>query len=154
MIVTDIVNIIESAAPLEWQEAWDNSGLQVGSRNASVERVLLTVDVTESVVSEAIEKDCQLIISHHPLLFQGLKQITDATPEARIVRRAIEHKIAIYSTHTSMDSALHGVSGRMAEKTGIKDYRILVPNKQYGPEVGLGVIGELPDAMEASDEKA
>ena len=68
MILQDIINIIESVAPLSYQEAWDNSGLQVGDRNAEIHAALLTVDVTESVVDEAIEKHCDLIISHHPLL--------------------------------------------------------------------------------------
>ena len=144
MILQDIINIIESVAPLSYQEDWDNSGLQVGDRNAEVNAALLTVDVTESVVDEAISLGCDLIVSHHPLLFRGLKQITGATPQERCVLKAIQHNIAIYSAHTSMDSWLHGVSGRMAEKLGIKSYRILSENQD---NVGLGVIGMLPEPM-------
>ena len=81
MILQDIINIIESVAPLSYQESWDNSGLQVGDRNAEVNAALLTVDVTESVVNEAIDKHCDLIISHHPLLFHGLKHLTGSTPQ-------------------------------------------------------------------------
>ena len=146
MILQDIINIIESVAPLSFQEDWDNSGLQVGNRNAEIKAALLTVDVTESVVSEAISLGCDLIISHHPLLFRGLKQLTSSTPQERCVEKAIRHNIAIYSAHTSMDSYLHGVSGRMAEKLGIVDYRILIPSAAAN-EAGLGVIGTLPMAM-------
>ena len=150
MILQDIINIIESVAPLSYQETWDNSGLQVGDRNAEVKKALLTVDVTESVVDEAISLGYDLIVSHHPLLFRGLKQLTGSTPQERCVEKAIRHGIAIYSAHTSMDSYLHGVSGRMAEKLGIANYRVLIPSAQ-DTKVGLGVIGEL---MEAVDNEA
>ena len=142
MILQDIINIIESVAPLSYQESWDNSGLQVGDRNAEINAALLTVDVTESVVNEAIALGCELIISHHPLIFRGLKHLIGATEQERCVVKAIKHNIAIYSSHTSMDSWLHGVSGKMAEKIGLKDYRILVPSTTIN-EAGLGVIGEL-----------
>ena len=147
MILQDIINIIESVAPLSYQEDWDNSGLQVGNRNAEIKAALLTVDVTESVVNEAILLGCDLIVSHHPLLFRGLKHLTGSTPQERCVEKAIRHNIAIYSAHTSMDSYLHGVSGRMAEKLGIADYRILIPSTNDAA-VGLGVIGELPETID------
>jgi dinuclear metal center YbgI/SA1388 family protein len=147
LILQDIINIIESVAPLSYQEVWDNSGLQVGDRNAEVKEALLTVDVTESVVNEAISLGCDLIVSHHPLLFRGLKQLTGSTPQERCVEKAIRHGIAIYSAHTSMDSYLHGVSGRMAEKLCIRDYRVLVPSAN-DTKVGLGVIGEMDEALD------
>ena len=144
MILQDIINIIESVAPLSYQEDWDNSGLQVGDRNAEVNAALLTVDVTESVVDEAITLGCDLIVSHHPLLFRGLKQITGSTSQERCVLKAIQHGIAIYSAHTSMDCWLHGVSGKIADKLGVQNYRILVESQE---NVGLGVIGQLPEPM-------
>ena len=150
MILQDIINIIESVAPLSYQEAWDNSGLQVGDRNAEIHAALLTVDVTESIVDEAIEKHCDFIISHHPLLFRGLKQLTGSTPQERCVEKAIRNGIAIYSSHTSMDAYVHGVSGRIAEKLGITDYKILCPSSQ-DEQVGLGVIGEMPTPMKSED---
>ncbi len=149
LILNELINTIESVAPRKWQEAWDNSGLQVGDRDADIKAALLTTDVTESVVDEAIEMHCDLIVSHHPLLFHGLKAITGETAAARIVEKAILHHIAIYSAHTTMDSYLHGVSGRMAEKTGIKDYRILIADSQN--EHGLGVIGKLPEPILFTD---
>lgn len=136
MLLQHVIDIIESVAPLSYQEDWDNSGLQVGKTSANVEAALLTIDVTESVVDEAVSRGCNLIISHHPLLFKGIKSVCGRTPTERIVEKAIRHDIAIYSSHTSMDSYLHGVSGRMAEKIGITDYRLLV-----GTDHGLGVIG-------------
>ena len=146
MVLCELLNIIESVAPRGWQEEWDNSGLQVGNRNAEITAALLTTDITEAVVSEAISLGCDLIISHHPLLFHGLKQVCGQTPQARCVEMAIKHNIAIYSAHTSMDSALHGVSGRMAEVIGMQQYRILV-SAADDVSHGLGVIGELPQPM-------
>ena len=150
MILQDIINIIESVAPLSYQEAWDNSGLQVGDRNAEIHAALLTVDVTESVVDEAISLGCDLIISHHPLIFKGLKHLTGGTPQERCVEKAIRNNIAIYSSHTSMDAYLHGVSGKIAEKIGVSDYRILIPSNTDS-RVGLGVIGKLTSPMKWAD---
>lgn len=135
---------------MSYQEDWDNSGLQVGERNASVHAALLTIDVTESVVREAVEKHCDLIVSHHPILFHGLRHITGATPQECCVALAIRHGIAIYASHTPMDACLHGVSGRMAERIGLSAYRVLVPKESH-PAVGLGVIGELPAPMPFRD---
>ena len=149
MILQDIINIIESVAPLSYQATWDNSGLQVGDRNADIHAALLTVDVTESVVDEAIEKHCDLIISHHPLIFRGLKQITGSTTQERCIEKAIRHNIAIYSSHTSMDVYLHGVSGKIADKLDIINYHILCPTTD--DNVGLGVIGELKTPMKSDD---
>lgn len=141
MILQSILDIIESVAPLGQQEEWDNSGLQVGDTGAEIKAALLTTDVTEAVVCEAIDLGCSLIISHHPLIFHGLKHLTGSTPQERCAEMCIRHDIAVYSSHTAMDKVLRGVSGRMAEKIGIKDYRILVPDTE---NVGLGVIGKLP----------
>lgn len=142
----EILNIIESVVPLGWQEEWDNSGLQVGNRKAEIKAVLLTVDVTESVVAEAIDLGCNLIISHHPLIFKGIKHLTGDTPQERCILTAIQHGIAIYSAHTSVDNYLHGVSGMLAQKVGLLSYRPLSAHAQY-PQQGLGVIGDLPEAI-------
>ena len=123
--------------------------MQVGDTGRDIESVLLTTDITEAVVGEAIERGCQLIISHHPLLFHGLKQVCGQTSQARVVELAIRHNIAIYSAHTSLDSVVGGVNTRLADKLGIVDYRILVPGAEVkGLEVrGLGVIGRLKEPM-------
>ena len=146
MLLKQVIDIIESAAPRSQQEAWDNSGLQVGDLSREIHSVLLSVDVSEAVVAEAIKEGCDMILSHHPLLFHGLKQLVGSTPQERCVAEAIRHDIAIYSAHTSMDKVLRGVSGRMAEKLGLQDIRILVPD-EGDSNVGLGVIGTLPTAL-------
>ena len=146
MLLREIINSIESVAPRSAQEKWDNSGMQVGDTGRDIQSVLLTTDVTSEVVGEAIEHGCQLIISHHPLLFRPLKQVCGQTPQARIVEQAIKHDIAIYSAHTSLDSVSGGINTRLADILGIKDYRILVPSSE-GSDTGLGVIGRLDEPM-------
>ena len=143
--LNELVYSIESVAPRSAQCDWDNSGMQVGDTERDIQSVLLTTDVTPAVVDEAIMLGCQLIVSHHPLLYHGLKQVCGQTPQARVVERAIRHNIAIYSAHTSLDSVLNGISGRLAEKLGVRDYRLLVPNEDG--KTGLGVIGKLTEPM-------
>ena len=131
--------------------------MQVGDTGREVSSVLLTTDITEDVVNEAIMLGCQLIISHHPLLFHGLKQVCGQTPQARIVALAIKHDIAIYSAHTSLDSVVGGINTRLADKLGLTEQKILVPQPQTTsndlkqPQTGLGVIGQLPQAMPYTD---
>ena len=136
MLLREIINSIESVAPRSAQEKWDNSGMQVGDTGRDIQSVLLTTDITEDVVNEAVLNGCQLIISHHPLLFHGLKQVCGQTPQARIVEMAIKNNIAIYSAHTNLDSVEGGINTRLAERLGINDYRLLT-------ESGLGAIGKL-----------
>ena len=109
--------------------------MQVGDPGTDIRTVLLTTDITETVVDEAIMLGCNLIISHHPLLFHGLKQVCGQTPQARVVEQAIKHNIAIYSAHTNLDSVAGGINTTLADKLGITDYRFLT-------ESGLGVIGQ------------
>ena len=118
--------------------------MQVGDTERDITSVLLTTDITETVVSEAITRDCQLIISHHPLLFHGLKQVCGQTPQARIVEMAIKNNIAIYSAHTNLDSVEGGINTRLAEKLGLTDIRLLT-------ESGLGAIGQLTKPMNYLD---
>ena len=122
---------------MSYQESWDNSGLQVGNPSADIRAALLTTDITESVVNEAVSLGCNLIISHHPLLFRGVKHICGSTPQERCIIQAIRHDIAIYSAHTSMDAYIHGVSGRMAEQLGIPAYRILSTNNASTGDAGV-----------------
>ena len=144
MLLNEIIDIIESAAPLPLQESWDNSGLQIGHKDADVTTVLLCTDVTECVMQEAVAVGAQLIISHHPLLFHGLKTISGGTPQQRIAECAIRHGIAVYSSHTAMDVQPGGVSGYMAQLLGIDSYTILSP---AGAETGLGVIGDMEEPL-------
>ena len=146
MLLRAIIDIIESVAPRSVQENWDNSGMQVGDTGREIHSVLLTTDVTPSVVNEAIMLGCQLIVSHHPLLFHGLKQVCGQTPQAQVVELAVKHDVAIYSAHTSLDSVPGGINTRLADILGVSDYRILVPSAQVAG-TGLGVIGSLPEPV-------
>ena len=105
MTVNDILNCITEVAPLSWQEDYDNAGLQVGDLNAPVSKAIIALDVTEALVEEAVAKSCDLIISHHPLIFRGLKHLTPATDVERAVVMAVKHDIAILSMHTNLDNS-------------------------------------------------
>ncbi len=123
--ISEIIQCLNESAPLSLQEAYDNSGLLVGDSEKLVERVLVSLDVTEEVLDEAISKECGLIVSHHPLIFKGLKHITPTGPVERIVLKAIQNDIAIASAHTNLDSVLHGVNGRIADMLGLERISIL-----------------------------
>ena len=127
--VKDVIRALELFAPLPLQESYDNAGLQVGLTEAEVSGALLCLDVTEEVIAEAREMDCDLIVSHHPLLFRGLKRITDSTQVERCVRMALQYNIAIYSAHTNLDNAEDGVNYRIAEKLGLQDVELMMPRR-------------------------
>ena len=149
--IKEVLSALEQFAPLPLQESWDNAGLQVGLTEAEVSGALLCLDVTEKVVDEAVEKGCNLIVSHHPLLFRGLKMVSDQTDVQRTVRKAILHDVAVVSMHTNMDNAQDGVNWKIAEKLGLQNVRFMAP-KQVGNVVcGSGVIGELKEPTAADD---
>ncbi len=127
MLIGEIIAAIESFAPPAYQESWDNTGLQVGSRAVECSGALLCVDVTPAIVDEAISLGCNLIVSHHPLMFKGLKRITGSTPVEVSVMNAIAAGVSIYSCHTAIDNAEGGVSYTMAQKLGVKVQRALSP---------------------------
>lgn len=127
MTVRDITQAIEAFAPPAYQESYDNSGLQVGDLNAEVKGCLLTLDVTEAIVTEAIERGCNLIIAHHPVIFSGLKRLTGGNYVQRVVQMAIKNDINIYAAHTNLDNMRGGVNGKIAEKLGLIKTRILSP---------------------------
>ena len=146
-----MLSALERFAPLPLQESWDNAGLQVGLTETEVSGALLCLDVNEKIVDEAIRKGCNLIVSHHPLLFRGLKTISDLTDVQRTVMKAIQQGIAVISMHTNMDNAKGGVNFRIAEKLGLKDVKFFASKLVDGQEAGSGVIGSLPEAMAADD---
>ena len=146
-LVSDIIACIEKTAPLRYQDEWDNSGLQVGFPEEEVKGILVCLDVTEEIVDEARRKGCNLILSHHPLIFKALKQVSDVTYQQRCVVKALASGIAIYSAHTSLDNARGGVNYMIAAQIGLQNLEWLSP----GPddEYGSGVIGNLPAPEEA-----
>lgn len=151
MKVSDILNCITEVAPIDWQESYDNAGLQVGDENAEAKKALVTLDVTEELVDEAIAKGCDLIVSHHPLIFRGLKQITPYSAIGRAVMKAVKHDIAIISMHTNLDNSYLGVNAILAEKLGLVNLQILQPATSDPQLRGAGMIGEFTEAMSEKD---
>lgn len=125
MIVKDIINAIEQFAPPHYQESYDNSGLQIGDPNMEVTGVLVSLDVTEAILQEAQERNCNMIVAHHPLIFSGLKRLSRRNYTERIVQYAIKHDIAIYAAHTNLDNMRAGVNAKIAEKLGLQNTAIL-----------------------------
>ena len=151
MTVNDILNCITEIAPLKWQEHYDNAGIQVGDLQAETHKALIALDVTEALVDEAISKKCDLIISHHPLIFHGLKRLTSDTYIERIVRKAIKHDITILSMHTNLDNSYLGVSRELAVRLGLTNLHLLQPSSTEPEICGAGMIGELETPMEELD---
>ncbi|MBW7913052.1 MAG: Nif3-like dinuclear metal center hexameric protein [Taibaiella sp.] len=127
MQVQDIIQAIETYAPPAYQEGYDNSGLQVGNRQAEVKAVLIALDVTEAVLDEALQRGANMIVAHHPLLFSGLKQISGRNYIERIVMKAIKNDISIYACHTNLDNVRNGVNAKICEKLGLQHTAILAP---------------------------
>lgn len=130
MKIKDITNYLETIAPLPYQESYDNSGLIVGDKEATVKKVLITLDCTEALVDEAIADKCQLIIAHHPIVFGGLKKLNGKTYVERVVIKAIKNNVAIYAIHTNYDNVITGVNAKICERLGLTDCEILLPKKQ------------------------
>ncbi len=142
--IKEVINALEQFAPLPLQEDFDNAGLQVGLTEAvDVSGALLCLDVTEAVVDEAISLGCNLIVSHHPLIFHKLRRVTDADYVQRSVIKAIKHDITIVSMHTNMDEVLGGVNHKIAQKLGLENLRFFGKTKEeQGIMAGEGVLGE------------
>ena len=151
MKIRQVLDALEQFAPLPLQESWDNAGLQLGLTEADVSGALLCLDVNEKIVDEAIRKGCNLIVSHHPLLFRGLKQISGADYVQRSVIKALKNDVVVISMHTNMDNALGGVNWKIAERLGLQNSRFFAQKTIDGVEAGSGVIGELPSEMAADD---
>ena len=146
MLIREVTDVIERFAPLAWQESYDNAGLIVGRPDDEVHRALLAVDVTDEVMAEAEREGCDMVITHHPIVFHALKRFNSADQVQRCVERAIRGGIALYACHTNLDSAPGGMSWRLAEMLGVGDLRVLQP-AQADEKVGFGVVGELPEPM-------
>jgi len=142
MKIKDVTCVIERFASLGWQESYDNSGLIVGRPDDEVHRALLAVDVTDEVLDEAEREGCDLVVTHHPIVFHPLKRFNSADPTQRCVERAIRCGIALYACHTNLDSAPGGMSWHLARQLGVEELRVLQPS-EAGEGVGFGVVGRL-----------
>lgn len=144
MTAQELIAPIEAFAPTALQESWDNCGFSVGDPEREVKKALVALDCTEEVIDEAVELGCDIVITHHPLIFKGVKSITPNDFTGRIIAKAIKHDIAIYAAHTNMDKAANGVSALMAERLGLTDVEPL-------NEECLGLVGELEKAVSGEE---
>ena len=166
MKVKDIVAAIEEFAPASYQSDFDNTGLQVGSPEQEVHVVLGGFDCTVELVQEAVEKGCDMIVTHHPLIYHPIKKLDPADPTAAAVIAAVKAGVAVYSAHTSADKVPAGVSWTMAEKLGLSGVRTLAPEMpgqaghdaviagSTGNPIGFGVVGDLPAPLPAAEAVA
>ncbi|MFI5158873.1 MAG: Nif3-like dinuclear metal center hexameric protein, partial [Sphingobacteriales bacterium] len=127
MKLSFLTDYLESLAPLAYQEDYDNCGLIVGKPDQEVFQALISLDCTEDVVDDAIANNCQVIISHHPIVFKGLKKFNGKTYVERVVEKAIRNNIALYAIHTNLDNMHTGVNARICETLGLTNTRILAP---------------------------
>jgi len=147
MTVKEITNILEELAPLAQAEDFDNVGLLVGEKTTKVSGVLVTLDTLENVVDEAIAKKCNLIVSFHPIIFGGLKKLIGKNYVERVVIKAIRHNIAIYSMHTALDNAPHGVNAKICAVLGLQNPKILLPKKGMLKKLSTYVPKENAEAL-------
>lgn len=127
MKIANIISVLEELAPSTYQESYDNSGLLVGDANEDIDKLLIALDCTEEVVDEAILKQAGLIVTHHPIIFSGIKRFTGKTYIERVVMKAIQNKIGIYAIHTNLDNVQLGVNKEIAKRIGVENPKILMP---------------------------
>ena len=127
MQIKQITQYIESFAPLAFQESYDNAGLIIGNPEDEVSGALISLDITEEVIDEAISKKLNLVICHHPVIFSGLKKLNGKNYTERCVIKAIKNDIALYAAHTNLDSVIGGVNSKICEKLSLQNCRILAP---------------------------
>lgn len=148
MQIKAFITSLEDWAPIQFQESYDNAGLIVGDPEANCTGVLCSLDCTEAVVEEAIEKGYNLIVSHHPIIFKGIKQFSSDHYVNRTVLKAIQNNIALYAIHTNLDNVIHGVNSTLADRLHLENRKILAPIPglfdSNGQAVGAGLVGELP----------
>ena len=159
MTVREITAALEGFAPLSIQEKWDNSGLCIGSPDQEVHGILLGFDCTPALIDEAVEVGADLVVTHHPLIFGGLKKIAPEDPVGLAVIKAIRAGIAVYAAHTTADKVPSGVSGAMARRLGLEDVSVLEPDGTRfldGTEetVGLGMVGNWPEPLSCEEAVA
>ncbi len=146
ILIKDVVDALEEVFPPHYQEHYDNTGLQVGDVKSACNGVLLCVDVTSEIVAEAVAKGCNLIVTHHPLIFTPIKSVVPDDRVGGVIVSAIKEGVAIYSCHTSADNTpINGVSWRMAEMLGLQNVSTLEPKNEEG--VGSGIVGELRESL-------
>lgn len=147
MRIKELTQYLEEIAPLAYQETYDNSGLIVGHPEDEIQRALIALDCTERVVDEAIEKGCDIIITHHPIVFTGLKKLNGKNYVERVVIKAIRHGIALYAIHTNLDNVFGGVSSRIADKLGLVSHAVIRPKRNLLKKLAVFVPRTHVDAV-------
>lgn len=152
MKIEEIISVLENVFPPQYQEGYDNAGIQILAHSGDINSCLVTLDVTEDVVNEAIRNHCGLILSHHPLIFgKGLMRVAAENYVQRIVALCIKNGISVYSAHTNCDAVLTGTIAVMCKKLQITDYQILQPAPHSDGNHGGGAIGMLPQEIPAQE---
>lgn len=128
--IKEILTELERLAPLPYQEDYDNAGLLVGSPDTAVTGILFSLDITEDIVAEAVRRQCNLIVAHHPIIFKGLKKLNGRNYVERTIIKAIKNDVALYATHTNLDHVTGGVNWQIAKRLGLRNIKILAPKKQ------------------------
>ena len=129
MKISEIIQFLETIAPPRLQESYDNAGLLVGDKEKTCAGILIALDVTEEIIEEAVQKNCNLIVAHHPVIFRGIKKLTGNNFVGRTVILAIKKDVAIYAIHTNLDNVLHGVNKKIAEKLNLQNCKVLLPKE-------------------------
>jgi dinuclear metal center YbgI/SA1388 family protein len=127
--IKDVIDYLEGIAPSSLQESYDNAGLIVGNDATEVKGILICLDSTEAILDEALKKNCNLIVAHHPIVFSGLKKLNGKNYVERVIIKAIQNNLAIYAAHTNLDNVQVGVNKKVCDRIGLKNCRILSPKK-------------------------
>lgn len=150
MQIKELTDYLETIAPLNYQESYDNAGLIVGSYDTEIKSVLIALDSTPEVIKEAVSIGANVVVAHHPIIFRGLKKINGKTYIERSIIEAIKNDIAIYAIHTNLDNVyVNGVNAKISDKLGLSKTKILAPKLDVDPtgEIGSGMIGNLASPM-------
>ena len=150
MTISEIISVLEKMAPLFLQEPYDNSGLITGNKQTECTGALLCLDATEAVINDAISKNCNLVIAHHPIVFKGIKKFDADNYVDKTIITAIKNDIAIYACHTNMDNVINGVNGKIAEKLNLINRKILQPKPFLIQKLVAFVPIEHQEALEKS----
>ena len=152
MNIQTLIGALEAVAPPALQEGYDNAGLIAGNPEWEASGAVLCLDATEEVVGEAVDLGCNLVIAHHPIVFRPMKRFSGDSYVERALIRAIKNDVAIYAAHTNLDNVLYrGVNAKIAEQLGLTGTRILAPKTDLTPDIGAGLIGQLPEAIDEKD---
>lgn len=150
MKTSEIISFLDATFHPEYQEDYDNAGFLFGNPQQEICGVMVALDLTPEVIDEAIAKQCNLIITHHPFIFGSIKRITTNNTVGRMIFKMAQHNLCVYAAHTNLDNLKEGVNGILAQKLGLTDCHIL-KSLNGDPEVGAGMVGMLPKRIATED---